>query len=504
MDVKLERTDPFSNRVLACEARGGDACEAMVVVPTITRPGEPFTVGVSILDRFRLPSFEGADDVRLSAGDEDKDGMALSFSADQPAIVRVHGIVLEREGLHRLACRLNGQTFHSNPTLCTADSRRRQILWGDPHIHTILSDCHPDRCRSLNLACIASRDAYFLDWVTLADHVSNGRSSKGKWKAMWTAVDLFDDPGGFVMLPGYEASLQGWSGGDNNVYLLNDLPAYVDEYDSGNTLTLAKELGERLPQGAFFIVPHHTSRPGKHGAIPREIYPGADVMPVVEIHSKWGTSEFRGNPTPLKHGVADAPSFVRDLLAQGYHLGFVGGTDTHTTLTFARGIESPHIDRLPGLTAVQTNEFSRRGIFRGIQRRQCYAACGERMLIDVRISGARMGSERTVSLEAARRARTVRAQVAGITDLESVEIIRNGQVVHSATPEGWKTELNWRDTTPLDEVALTADDGAARFAYYYVRATTVGGGKVWSSPTRFVLACEPGRVVRPRVGLHAF
>lgn len=487
MDVTIERIDSFADSVLRCEASGGTAREAMVVLPTVTRPGEPFSIGVSILDRHRLPSFHGVEDVVLAAGEELAEDVRLSFAAGQAAVARVHGVVLQQEGLQRIACRVNGRTFHSNPTLCTSDTRVKQVFWGDPHIHTILSDCNSERCRSTNLACIASRDTYFLDWITLADHVSNGRSSKGKWKAMWTAVDLFDDPGHFVMLPGYEASLQGWAGGDNNVYLLSDLAAYVDEYDSGNTATLVEKLGERLPPGSFFIVPHHTSRPGKHGAIPREIYPGPDTMPVVEIHSKWGTSEFRGNPTPLNGEVSDAPCFVQDLLAQGYHLGFVGGTDTHTTLTFARGIESPHIDRLPGLTAVRTKSLTRRGIFSALRDRQCYAACGERIWLDVRVGGLRMGSEKLVAPGVGARARTIRAQVAGPTDLVSVEIVRNGRVVHTVSPEGWQAELVWRDTTPLDKIAFAADDGKTRFVYYYVRVTTAGGGKAWSSPVRFVL-----------------
>ena len=92
---------------------------------------------------------------------------------------------------------------------------------------------------------------------------------------------------------GYEASLEGGSGGDNNVYCRGDLEDYVDHWEGGN-----RKLADALPETSS--VPHHTTRAGKHGELSDAIYPGPDLMPVVEVHSKWGTSEFRGNPRPLQ------------------------------------------------------------------------------------------------------------------------------------------------------------------------------------------------------------
>jgi len=114
---------------------------------------------------------------------------------------------------------------HSNPTLCTTDDVPG-IYWGDPHVHTILSNCHVDTCRSLNFCFTAARYLSALDWVAAADHVSNGRCDPSKWKEQRTVADLYDDAPDFVTLPAYEASLQGGAGGDNNVYMARFLDIF--------------------------------------------------------------------------------------------------------------------------------------------------------------------------------------------------------------------------------------------------------------------------------------
>lgn len=470
----------FEQKVVMTEARGGPAADVMLVVPSVTRVGQPFEIGVSILDRHRQPCCRGTSVLTLSARPALDREATLRFEKGGAASCRLQWGCINCEGIFRLQADYEGRTFYSNPTLCSARAQRR-VFWGDPHIHTVLSDCHADRCRSPSLACVVARHIYFLDWITLADHVSNGRGSPGKWKAMWSAVGLYDAPPSFAMLPGYEASLQGGCGGDNNVYLLDDLAAFVDEYEAGDVSSLAAKLeGVRS-----LIVPHHTSRPGKHGCIPREIYPGADVMPVVEIHSKWGTSEFRGNPNPLKRGVHDGPCFVQDLLAQGYHFGFIGGTDTHTTLTFGQD-ESPHIDRLPGITAIRSAGLSRAGIFGALKERNCYAASGQRILLAVTVAGRRMGSELRGSQCKLPGTRRIRVSAAARDDLATIDVVRNGEVIRQFKPGTWLTTINVVDAEELTTVALTGEDGV-RFVYYYVRATTTTGAQAWSSPVRFVL-----------------
>ena len=456
----------YDQRVLALEAPGGAPARVTVAIPTMTRPGEPFEARIAVLDELGYPSVECDAVVGLLDAQGTATLAEVPFTAGQPAVGAVTGLALDAEGLCRLAAELDGKAFPSNPTCCRAGASE-SIYWGDPHVHTVLSQCHADKCRSVDFCYTAGRYVTGLDWVAAADHVSNGRCEFARWKQQALACDAHDDPPAFVTLGGYEASLQGGCGGDTNVYMTEWPQMFVDEHDEGNVRTLCEKLGDVLGPEKFFVVPHHTTRTGKHGEIPDEIYPGEELMPVVEIHSKWGTSEYRGNPNPLKD-IHPGPSYVQDFLARGLKLGFIGGTDTHATMPAGGGLEPGHIDRLPGLTAVRCEQLTRRSVFDAIRNRNCYAASGERIYLDARIEQA--GTVREVSVTAAAR-----------SDIETIEIVRNGEVVDACRPGAWSGTVELTDDVALAGLWLESQY-LGRFAYYYVRVTCVGGAQAWSSP----------------------
>ena len=472
----------FARAVLAGEAPGGEPAAADIVAPTIAACGEPLRINVALRDEMGYPSveFDGKVVIECEAGTPGR--IEIAFSKGQPAVATVEGVVIEAEGLHRFDCRLGESVFHSNP-ICIRRDVGERIYWGDPHVHTALSDCVVAKSRSLNFCYIAAKWFAGLDWVTAADHVSWGRCSRGKWRDQAAASDAFDEPGRFVTLPGYEASLAGGAGGDNNVYMTRWPEMYVDEWDGGDTRTICAKLAEALGEGEFFIAPHHTTRDGKHGEISDDIYPGPELMPVVEIHSKWGTSEYRGNPGPLLE-IHPGPSYVVDLLNAGLPLGFVGGTDAHSTMPAGFGDDADHICRLPGMTAVRTGELTRRAIFDGVRSRNCYAASGERVYLAVSVAGAEMG--RIVEWSDPAKPRTITASAAGASDVSVIEIIRNGETIAVERPGDWRAEIEFEDAADMSDLTLTSKY-IGRFVYYYVRVTCASGAQAWSSPVWLTL-----------------
>lgn len=461
-------------RILAVEAPGGSVERLSIVAPSVIRPDEPFAIRLAALDAKARPSVECGAAARPVNGPA-PDLPEVQFEDGRPAVGTIEDARISEEGWHRLEFALDGRTFVSNPVHCTAAAPR--IFWGDPHVHTVISDCHPTQCKSLEFCYVGARYMTGLDWVTAADHVSNGRSSVGKWEAQRRAVRTFDNPRSFAAVLGYEASLKGGAGGDNNVYCRGDLEMFVDHYEEGNTQTLS----DALPEDCF-VVPHHTTRTGKHGELSDEIYPGPDRMPVVEVHSKWGTSEYRGNPRPLQK-VHDGPCFAQDLLAQGYPLGFIAGTDTHATMPSSYGNDSGQLHAPPGFTAVRADQLTQASVFDAIRARDCYATSDERIIIEESMAGGRMG--RVVDWRDACGPVEIAAEIATRTNLQRVDVVRNGEDVHSVAPgdQDWRASMQFADESDLSEVAFEPSGWFDRpFICYYLRVTCASGAQAWSSP----------------------
>jgi len=468
---------PFHQKVIALEAPGGEPASVSLVAPTIVAPGEPFLLKIAVLDAVGYPcvGFEGVVWVRAPFA-----GHALievPFRAGQPALAALQRLAIAEPGLHRFEATLDGEPFPGNPVCCIRKPAER-IFWGDPHVHTVLSNCHPDRCRSLNFCYAAARYLTGLDWATAADHVSNGRCDFSKWKAQMAAADAYDDPPHFATLPGYEASLKGGCGGDTNPYFRRPPAMFIDEYEDGNVRTLCEKLEAEVGADGFFVVPHHTTRTGKHGEIPDAIYPGPQRMPVIEIHSKWGTSEYRGNPNALQE-IHPGPSYAADLLARGLRLGFIAGTDSHATMPSGGGLESGHINRPPGLTAAIAPQLSRDAVFDAIRTCRCYAASRERIYLDVTLDGVPMGQD--VPCPDSTKPRRIQVTAAAQSDIVSVDIVRNGETIHSHAPGGWQTGFLFDDEDDLATRWLDSPH-LGPFAYLYARVTCTSGAQAWSSP----------------------
>lgn len=469
------RIPGFAGKIIRRECPAGNAVELEIVAPTITSPGEEFSLKAVLLDDKGFPS-EGQGEKFTLKIPECKLTLEFSFPAGGLAIAIIGKVKLKKEGIFRFEANFENKPVFSNPCVCRRDAGKR-LFWGDPHIHSALSNCMIKYSRSLNFGFNAARYLSCLDWAGVADHVSNGRCGLDKWKEQTAGADAYDEPGSFVTLPAYEASLAGGKGGDNNVYMDKFPSMFIDDYENGSVKTLCEKLEElsRKENFDFFVVPHHTTRTGKHGEIPDDIYPGEKLMPVVEIHSKWGSSEYRGNPFPLKD-IHPGPSYVADLLERNLMLGFIAGTDTHATMTFGKPVLEPgHIDRLPGLTAVCAEKLERGEIFHAIKSRNCYAACGERIYLDFKINGIPMGSSIKISSGITPSA-NIHIECAAKGDLETVEIIRNGQCIRTLRPEAWKFGIDFEDKDLRDIFCKR------RICHYYVRVRCKSGASAWASP----------------------
>lgn len=478
--VNIRKPDAWAAKILRQEAEGGAPKKIQIVLPTTARPKEKFRIRLALLDGKGFPSFSFEGNIKVIYDSKDGDCVDFCFQRGEICIAEAEGLAINEEGYYRAEAFLSDKKFYSNPVRI-AKELKHNIFWGDPHIHTVLSNCHAVKCRSLNFCYTAGRYLSALDWVAAADHVSNGRCEKSKWKEQSIVCNLYNEPGSFATMPAYEASFKGGAGGDCNIYMDKHPGMFVEDYEGGTIKSVTEKLREQA-ECDFFTVPHHTTRKGKHGEISDEIYPGRSVMPLVEIASKWGVSEYRGNPNPLEE-IHPGPSYVSDLLSNGFVMGFVGGTDTHSTMTFADiSLESFRVAKMPGITAVIADKLERGELYNALKNRKCYAAAGERIYLDMNVSGLAQGSLNKPDDYMNRR--LVSFTTAAGSDIESVEIIRNGNVMAYYPVKSWYFTSSFEDSQPFEEVCLESKY-IGYFCYYYIRVNCVNGSQAWSSPVWF-------------------
>jgi hypothetical protein len=168
------------------------------------------------------------------------------------------------------------------------------------------------------------------------------------------------------------------------------------------------------------MIPHHLAYPKGRRGVNWDCFTEA-CTPVVEIYSEHGNSEDDRGPYPMfshSMGGRETSNTARAALEAGLRFGFVGSSDDHAGFPGAYG---------EGLMAALVKDFTREGIFEAIRARRTYALTGDRIEVDFTVEGAPMGA----TIEAGRKAQVAFA-VQGRDELDVVEVIQDGRVVHRA------------------------------------------------------------------------
>ncbi len=346
--------------------------------------------------------------------------------------------------------RSGGKTYH--------------IYRGDMHRHTDISADGAGDGSLLDLFRYAL-DAARMDYAMVTDH-NSGFDQEYSWWRIEKADDLFQVPGFFTTLFGYERSL-GYPNGHRNVAFaqrgIRTLPVAAGEQpqqgqvkvNSGSVLYpfLRKNRG---------IAFSHTSATGM-GTDWRDNDP--DVEPLVEIYQGMRTSaEYEGAP---KAPTADRPAaqqggfrplgFVWNAWAKGYKLGVQASSD--------------HISTHISYSCLISEERSREGLMNAMRRRHSYAAT-DNIILDVRLrDGAAEYLQGDALVASASSPARLVVKVIGTRAVKDIQVIRNNQFVYHQKPGAREAEFTFTDTE--------AKPGES---YYYVRVVQDDGQMAWSSP----------------------
>ncbi|RMD86227.1 MAG: DUF3604 domain-containing protein, partial [Candidatus Dadabacteria bacterium] len=194
-------------------------------------------------------------------------------------------------------------------------------------------------------------------------------------------------------------------------------------------------------------------------AVDWSVPPDPRLEPATEIVSVHGSSEAADTPSRIYSAVEG--NFVRDALARGYRLGFLGSGDTHDGHPGLAQLASP----TGGLTGVLSESVTAEGVLAAIHYRRTYATSGPRILLRVALDATAMGG--TIGPGD----HELYVRVVGTAPLERIDVVRSGKVATGAQCDG---ALDFTSAYSLG--ALQAGE------YVYVRVLQRDGGAAWSSP----------------------
>jgi len=442
----------------------GPAAVLSAVLPSTAQPGETLLLRLAFLDATGGRGAEFVGDVTLLARPE---GLELpetvSFTAEDRGVKAVE-LRATQKGVFRLIAHAAdaGGEFQATANPLLVDANVAPIRWGDFHGHSGLSDGTGTPEDYLAYA----RDVAGLDAIALTDHDHWGMLALDEYPELWAGIqaasERANEPGKFVTILGYEWTnwvyghrhvlYFGTSGGDGGG---GEVLSSIDErYET------PKQLWDALRGQDVLTFAHHSA--GGPIATDWSFAPDPELEPVTEVASVHGSSE-----------AADAPqriydfqpgNSVRDALARGFTLGFIGSGDSHDGHPGLAHLVGPNMG---GLAAVLTDDLTRAGVRTALRERRCYATNGPRLILRAALDGQRMGS--SLAPKAGPSLCYVRA--IACAPIATIELVRGNEIVETLPGEGhWDVEAAFQ---PADLVAGE---------FLYVRVVQEDGGAAWSSP----------------------
>jgi hypothetical protein len=302
------------------------------------------------------------------------------------------------------------------------DQEQHKLYWGDLHCHCNISygegsleDAltvareHLDFCSVVGHAAWPDMPQDREQFGRIIDYHNAGfRKFHRLWPEVKQTLRRFHAEGKFIPFLAYEWHSMKY--GDHNVYFR--------EVDDGELILpdTLEQLRSRLRGKNAMMLPHHIAYQTGYRGVNWEYFK-PELTPLVEIFSRHGCSETDTGPYPMLHtmGPRSVEGTARAGLARGYHFGFVASSDNHS------GFPGNYGD---GRLGVYAKSLSAADLWEAFQNRRTYAVTGDRIELGFRLNGVTMGQQLASS-----RRREIAISVRGEDLIDSVEIIRNGDVI---------------------------------------------------------------------------
>ncbi|MFZ0566323.1 MAG: DUF3604 domain-containing protein, partial [Chlamydiales bacterium] len=371
--------------------------------------------------------------------------------------------------------------FTSSPIKCFQENDRN-LFWGLLHGESE----RVDSTENIENCLRHFRDEKGIQFYGISSFEDPEETPNEVWKLISQNIADFNEEDRFATILGFTYKGEPGAEGIRQFLYYKDNKPILRQKDTKSS-SLSKIYKMLSPKEAISI-PTFTMGKGLHFDF-KEFNP--EFERVVEIYNAWGSSEGEINTERPIQGPIESTveGSIINALKQNRRFGFVaGGLDD-------RGIYSDfyHSDQAqysPGLTGVICEKHTRESILDALYNRTCFATTGSRTIVGFYIAGQKMGSELTTAAKPGLVVnRHISGYVAGTSQLKQIEIIRNGDVIHTFSPTSYHFDYYYDDMDNLANVSL--DTGPSPFAFYYLRVTQEDGHMAWSSPIWIDLVDRP-------------
>ncbi len=395
----------------------GVPAKLVAVAPTLLTVGQPFEVGLKLVDLWGNPV--GRVRRRKHRGFREPGVHVLPFQDKKTG----------------LAC-------ESNPIVVEEDVPLRRC-WADFHAQseeTVGSN-------SVESYFAFAQEEALLD---IASHQGNDFQITDEfWARLNRVTRSAYRPGRFVTFPGYEWSGNTAVGGDRNVLFRREgqpisrssRALVSDEEASFPDSPTADDLFRTMKDRDCLIFAHVGGRWADLGRHAEGLEFG------VEVHSCWGTVEW----------------LLADAFQRGYRVGILANSDGHKGRPGAEYPGASTFGSRGGLTCVLAPRLDRRAVWEALRARHFYATTGARIYLDVRTDGgAIMGDVMT-----ARESPRLLVRVVGTAPIERIEFRNGMEVIKSFRPYtkadlGRRVKLLWQGARYRGRGRAAAWDGGVR------------------------------------------
>jgi hypothetical protein len=467
--------------VFMLDIRGGELTNIRILTPSFVVKNKRFDAIVRFEDQFGNLTNNAPEDTLIELSHEYlRENLNWKLFIPETGFIALPNLYFNETGVYTIQL-VNSQTkqvFRSAPIKCFSDNNKF-LFWGSLHGE---SDRY-DSTENIENCLRHFRDDKAFNFYGTSPAENQEETSNETWKLIVQNVADFNEDERFTTFLGFQWKGEPKTEGLRLFVQAKDNKSLLRKKDvKNNTL---KKIYKSFSQKELISIPCFTTAQGIEYDF-KEFDP--EFERVVEIYNAWGGSEMtakEGNPFPIRStsGFQEtAEGSIQKALRNNHRFGFIaGGLDDRGV--YSGLYESDQEQYPPGLTAIIAPVHSREALAEALYQRSCYATTGKRIIVGLYLAGIPMGKEiSTQEKPGLVFNRHFSCYMAGTTNLAKIELILNGQVLHTWTSNTYFLEFTYDHMIPLEQVVLPTKDKRPPFVYYYLRVTQEDGHIAWSSP----------------------